>query len=117
MTSPCDAIVNAPIPPTTPPEPYWDGTVSNATTSSGISGATIRLFKCNGTNSPSEVDSTTTDSNGDYRFEGFAPGSYYFAQADMTGPLFGMTVASGSENPTEALPVGPSRSGVDMVFE
>ena len=119
MPTPCDAIVNEPSPPISPPVPVWEGNVSDATTTSPVSGATVRQFQCQGSSTPTEIDDTTTDTNGDYSFSGgdFDSGHYYYAQCDMTGPLSGMSVASGSMNPTAALPVGPSQSGVDFVFE
>ena len=118
MTSPCDPVVHQPKPPAGPPEPDWDGTVYNAATTSGISGVTVRLHQCDGQTS-TEVADTTSDSNGEYGFGGgdFDAGFYYFAKCDMSGPLSGMTVASGSSNPTAALPVKPSQSGVDFSFE
>ena len=91
------------------------GTVTDAATASGISGATMRLFRCDGQTS-TEVGDTQTDSSGDYSFDDIDAGHYYYAQADMTGPLTGKSVASGSANPTAALPVGPSQSGVDLAF-
>ena len=115
MSDPCDDVITDPKPPSAPVDPTWGGAITSGTTTNGIAGATVRLFQCDGQTS-TEVDDTTTDSNGDYQFSGFDPGFYYYAQADMTGPLSGMSVASGSENPTAALPVGPSQSGVDMAF-
>ena len=117
MSTPCDAIVNDPKPPIVPPSPNWGGQVLDATSTSGISGVTVRLFQCDGSTS-TEVADTTTDTNGNYSFSGggFGPGYHYYAECDMTGPLAGKSVASGSSNPSAALPVGPSQSGIDFTF-
>ena len=116
MTTPCDGIINDPKPPDQPSIPDWGGTISNVTSAGGISGATVRLFKCDGGTS-TEIDDTTTDSNGDYSFSGFDPGFYYYVKVDMTGPMSGLAPASGTSNPTAALPVGPSQSSVNLGFE
>ena len=115
MTTPCDGVITEPKPPKQPSVPTWDGNIFNATNTIGISGATVRLFHCDDGTS-TEVDDTTTNSNGDYSFSGFDPGYYYYVKVDMTGPMSGLAPASGTNNPTSALPVGPSQSGIDLGF-
>ena len=118
MTTPCDAVINSPKPPEHDPEPTWGGNVFNATTSSGVQGATVRLFKCNGT-SVTEVDDVLTNSNGDYEFSGggFVPEFYYYAKVDVSGPLAGMSPITSTPNPCVANGVGPNVSDVDFGFE
>lgn len=49
-----------------------EGTVSDATTSQGIAGATVRLLDTEGV----EIDTRTTDVNGAYRFRNLLAGTY-----------------------------------------
>ena len=116
MTTPCNDVINEPKPPIAPEVPTWDGRILNAATTSGISGATVRLFQCDDGDA-TEIDSTTTTSSGDYSFSGFDPGFYYFVQVDMTGPMSGLSPSSGTSNPTDALPVGPSQTEINLSFE
>ncbi len=113
-SGPCDDVNGAPDPPVPPTEPTWTGTVYNDNTNTGVSGATIRIYRCNAGTS-TEVDDTTTDSSGDYSFT-IAGGEYYYVQADLSGPLNGLTVASGYQNPTDAEGLGDSVD-VDLRFE
>ena len=113
-SGPCDAVNGKPEPPTPPANPLWTGRVLDTVSDTGVSGATVRIFVCaNG--SATEVDDTTTDSNGDFSFT-VSGGAYYYVAADMSGPLSGMTVSSGYDNPTDALGLGDSVD-VDLGFE
>ena len=113
-SGPCAAVNGKPAPPVPPADPEWEGAVLDTSTNTGVSGATVRIFVCSA-GSGTEVDGTTTDSNGDYSFS-VSGGAYYYVAADMTGPLSGMSVSSGYDNPTDALGLGDSVN-VDLGFE
>ena len=118
MATPCEDVINEPKPPVTMAIPIWEGRILNSSLAIGIVGATIRLFQCRD-NMPVEVDTTRTDSFGTYKFGYglFDPGFYYFVQVDMTGPMSGLSLSSGTSNPTDALPVGPSQTEINLTFE
>jgi hypothetical protein len=52
---------------------------------SGVAGVTVMLYECAG---ETQIDSTTTDANGLYHFDGVLPGDYYLAFAPPPDHLF-----------------------------
>ncbi|MEO8357395.1 MAG: SdrD B-like domain-containing protein, partial [Chloroflexota bacterium] len=58
------------------------GQVRNSLDSQGIYGSTVQLT---GGSCGASCGSTTTDQNGNFRFAGFAPGSYTLTQTDLPG--------------------------------
>jgi hypothetical protein len=76
----------------------------------------MRLYRCQEDESVLEA-STTTNSNGGYLFADLAPENWYYVEAVMSGPLAGMTPASGTMNPSVLLGLGDSDLGVDFAFE
>ena len=91
---PCAATLGLPAPPGDRPSPTAVGTVSDAQ-NSAITGATMKLFRCQGTQSV-PLGLTLTDSAGEYRFENIShAGAYFYIAASMTGPLAGTTSNSG----------------------
>lgn len=115
-SGPCDAITGDPNPPIGSPEPDIVGHILASGTNVGISGATVRLYRCDGS-TPSLVASTTTTTGGVYGFLDLGGPDWYYVQAVITGPLTGKTPAAGSSNPTSLIDVGPGATGVDLTFE
>lgn len=116
-TGPCDnASLDDPNPPVGEPEPLIAGTVIDASTSTGVWGATVRLYRCNGT-TPAQVTSMSTDSYGNFSFPGLTGPKWYYIAVDLSGPLAGMQPASGTANPTSLIDVGAGASGVTLSFE
>jgi len=113
--TPCDSITGDPNPPIGSPEPDITGHILDSE-SVGISGATVRLYVCDGS-TPSLVTSTTTTSGGVYGFLDLSGPAWYYVQAVITGPLAGMTPAGGTSNPTGLIEVGKGATGVDLTFE
>lgn len=114
-STPCDSITGDPNPPIGSPEPDIMGHIL-ASNSVGISGATVRLYVCDGS-TPSLVASTTTTSGGVYGFPDLDGPAWYFVQAVITGPLAGKTPSEGTSNPTDLIDVGTGATGVDLTFE
>lgn len=114
-STPCDTITGDPNPPIGSPEPDIMGHIL-AANSVGISGATVRLYVCDGS-TPSLVASTTTTSGGVYGFPDLDGPAWYFVQAVITGPLAGKTPSAGTSNPTDLIDVGAGATGVDLTFE
>jgi hypothetical protein len=114
--NPCSGISRNPASkPRDEPAPTIGGTVMNVSRSEPISGATMNLYKCV-LGSGSLVDSTSTDAYGDYEF-GSLVWAYYYVEASLTGPLYGMTPASGYANPTAVIGVGDGDPNVDLAFQ
>jgi hypothetical protein len=114
--SPCDAVINAPNPPSVPAEPTFGGTITDAADDSGISGVSLKLYKCTAS-AATLFSSIQTDSSGDYLFTHLDAGYYYYLEAELTGSLSGMSAATGTLNPTDAIGLSPSASDVDLSFE
>jgi hypothetical protein len=89
---PCAATLGLPTPPGDRPSPTAVGTVRNAQ-NSAIAGATMKLFRCQGTQS-TPLGLALTDSAGEYRFENINHAGAYFYIA-MTGPMAGTPLNSG----------------------
>lgn len=116
-TGPCDnASLDDPNPPVGEPEPLIAGTVIDANTSTGVWGATVRLYRCNGA-TPAQVTSMSTDSSGNFSFPGLTGPKWYFVAVDLSGPLAGMQPAGGTANPTDLIDVGPGDGGLMLAFE
>jgi hypothetical protein len=115
-TSPCEAVNGDPGPPSMPPKPTLGGTVSDHADGSGISAASLKLYKCNA-GVATLFSSAQTDSAGSYLFSDLEAGYFYYVEADLTGALSGMSAAGATENPSLAIGLSPSASGVDLSFE
>lgn len=115
-TSPCVPIQYDPDPPGGEEEPTIGGSILNAATPGGISGVTVKLYQCSGGAGVYQT-STTTDAQGAYEFTGLADEHWYYVEAALTGPLAGMTPASGTSNPTAAIGLGNNVSGVNLSFQ
>lgn len=114
-TSPCDSILGDPHPPIGSPEPLIGGSILDASTSTGVSGATVKLYRCQGT-SADYVTQTTSNSTGAYSF-GSLSQNWYYVEVALTGPLAGKSPASGTSNPSSLIDVGPGASGLNLAFE
>ena len=113
-SDPCDSITNGP--PIGPTEPTVEGTILDAGTSTGISGATVELYRC--TNGSSTYESeTTTDTSGDYSLSPASTPGWYYVLVVEEGPLTGMDPAAGSAWSSDLLGIGPSQTDVDFEFE
>lgn len=114
-TTPCDSITNEPRPPAPSPEPAISGTILDAASSTGVSGATVNLYRCSGT-SAVYVTQTTSNSNGAYSFASLSQ-NWYFVEVSLTGPLAGKSPASGTMNPSSLIEVWQGVVGLDLAFE
>lgn len=113
---PCNEVSGSP--PKSDPQPTIGGDVVDAGNgNSPVSGASMRLYRCGQSPQPTLVDTVTTNSSGQYLFATVEPGFYYYVEAVMSGPLSGMTPASGTENPSNAVGIGDSVSDLDFAFE
>jgi len=115
-STPCDSITGDPNPPIGSPEPDIGGHILSSGTNIGISGATVRLYVCDGS-TPSLVASTTTGTGGVYGFLDLSGPAWYFVQAVISGPLAGKSPSVGTSNPTDLIDVGAGATGVDLTFE
>lgn len=114
-TNPCDLVSASPRPPVGPPEPAIAGSILDAATSTGVSGATVKLYRCQST-SAAYVTETTTTSTGAYSF-GSLSQNWYFVEASLAGPLTGKSPASGTSNPSAPIEVWAGISGLNLSFE
>ena len=114
-TNPCSTVSGPP--PSLPgePVPTIGGTITLDSTTV-VSGATIDLYRCDGTTAVS-AGSDTTDSNGDYLFDSLTEDKWYYVEASLTGPLAGKSPATGTDNPSSLIGVGEGDPNVDMDFE
>jgi len=115
-TDPCASAQDDPSPPGDDPLPTIAGTVTNASTVTPISGASMYLYVCVDEASV-EVTSTTTNSAGRYVFSDLDGPSWYYVAAALTGPLANMVPASGTQNPTALVGVGEGDLDLDLAFE
>lgn len=113
--NPCQSAQGSPGDPDPGIDPDIAGILTDANSQEPIYGATLRLYLCVA-GAGSQVGYTTTDSQGYYEFGGLAQGFYYVTAAD-TGPLSGMTPASGTVNPSALIPFGAGDLNVDFSFE
>ncbi|MEP7216371.1 MAG: carboxypeptidase regulatory-like domain-containing protein [Anaerolineaceae bacterium] len=114
-TSPCDSVTGDPHPPSLPPIPLISGSILDATTNTGVSGATVNLYRCQGTTAV-YVTQLTTNSNGEYSF-GSLSQNWYYVVASLTGPLSGKSPATGTINPSSLIGVGTGAQGLSLAFE
>lgn len=114
-SDPCGPIQYDPNPPIGEPERIISGTVRDIS-SGGISGATVMLYQCSSGSGVYQT-STTTSSSGTYSFGSLGGGYWYYVVVPLTGPLTNMTPASGTSNPTAAIGIGNSVSGVNLSFQ
>jgi len=115
-TDPCASAQGDPSPPGGGPEPTIAGTVTNASTSTAIAGASMYLYVCLDETSVA-VTSTTTNSAGRYIFSDLDGPSWYYVAAGLTGPLANMVPATGTQNPTPLVDVGEGDEYLDLAFE
>lgn len=114
-SGPCDEVLGAPDPPVGDPVPVSiGGNVANDTTSASIQGATMKLFQCDAQGEASQVATVYTNASGNYGFTGLDSPAWYYVEAVITGPLYGMT-PTGS-NLTSPIGLGDSVSGVNFRF-
>jgi len=113
---PCDDVVGSPGPPGGPGEPDISGHIVDGSTSLGIEGATVRLYRCDGT-TPTLVATDTTSASGGYAFLDLDAPEWYVVEAVMTGPLSTRAPADGTVNPTAPIDVGPGQDEVNLEFE
>jgi hypothetical protein len=113
-SSPCEDVIDSP--PVEGGGPLVAGDITNAQTSSPISGVTVALFRCSAQTGV-YVTAVTTNSGGYYAFTSLAGGYYYYVEAILVGPLGGMQPASGTANPSAVIAVGPGDSAVDLSFQ
>jgi hypothetical protein len=115
-SGPCEEVTEDPDPPTSDPEPLIAGTIADAQTATGISGATVRLYRCDGTTA-TQVYSNTTASGGHFHFFDLTGPKWYYVAVDQSGPLEGMAPANTTTNPTSLIAVGPGDSDLLLEFE
>jgi hypothetical protein len=111
-TSPCDSATGGPGDPGGDPTPDIGGAVIEV---SPIQGATMQLYRCV-SGQGVLVASTTTSSSGTYGFDVTTAG-FYYVQASMTGPLAGLSPASGTSNPSPVIAVTPGDLAVNFAFQ
>lgn len=113
--TPCDSITSDPNPPIGIPEPYISGSVVNASTSAGISGLPVKLYRCD--NSTATLVSTqTTGEEGTFNFTSLAYPYWYYLQVD-TSNAPGLDPVSPTTNPTTLIEVGNGLSGLTLTFD
>lgn len=115
-SNPCMEVMEESDPPIDRPDPAIMGAVIRFDTEQAIPGATMRVFRCDA-GVATLVRQVTTDQEGLYDSGALTPQYYYYVEAVMTGPLEGMSPADGTQNPSEALGLGPSAEDVDFWFE
>lgn len=113
-TSPCDSVTGDPHPPAPSPEPLISGTILDAV-NTGVSGATVKLYRCQGT-SAVYVTQTTSASTGVYSF-GSLSQNWYYVEVALTGPLAGKSPRAGTSNPTSLIEVGEGILALNLAFE
>lgn len=113
-TSPCDSVTGTPRPPIGSPEPLISGTILDDV-NAGVSGATVNLYRCQGT-SAVYVTQTTSTSTGAYSF-GSLIQNWYYVEVALTGPLAGKSPSSGTSNPSSLIEVGEGILGLSFAFE
>lgn len=114
-SGPCDEVFGDPDPPIGGPEPASiGGNVANDTTSAPIQGATMKLFQCNAQGAATHLATVYTNSSGNYSFASLDTPYWYYVEAVMTGPLYGMTPIG--SNLTSPIGLGDAVSGVDFRF-
>jgi hypothetical protein len=116
IPDPCGDVQDEPDPPLQPPSPLVAGTVVDADSQSGISGATMKVFQCS-EGEATYVETVYTGQNGAYSSSTLSPGYFYYVEAVLTGPLAGMNTSGGTENPSDAVGLGASVTDVDFEFD
>ena len=114
--TPCDDVVVVASPPHRPPEPEIAGQVDDADNATGVSGATVKLYRCDA-GGPTLVDTETTNSNGAFDFGDQTGPDWYYVEVLKTGPLSGMDEVSGTVNPSAPIDVGPGDGAMLFEFE
>ena len=114
-SNPCSSVSGNPPPAPGEPEPTIGGIITTDGTND-VSGATITLYRCDGTTAVS-VGTDTTDSNGEYLFDGLTDERWHYVEASLTGPLSGKSPSAGTDNPSLLVSVGEGDPNVDLDFE
>lgn len=113
--TPCDNITGDPNPPIGIPEPYISGSVVNASTSAGISGLPVKLYRCD--NSTATLVATqTTGSPGSFSFTDLDYPYWYYVQVD-TSNAPGLDPVSPTVNPTSLIEVGNGIAALTFTFD
>ena len=115
-SGPCDAISGEPRPPISSPTPLIAGSVIDASVSAAVSGATVKVYRCEG-GAASLAGSTTTDGAGAFGFASLGGPDWYYVEVSLSGPLSGMQPASGTANPSAPIDIGPGETGLVFGFE
>lgn len=115
-TSPCDGIPGNAGPPVQLPQPYISGTVVNASTSSGISGVDVDLYRCNGT-SPVYVSTQATDGGGAFSFTSLSYPYWYYIEIDPSSGPGGLDPVVPTINPSALIEVGDGLAGMTLSFD
>ena len=63
------------------------------------------------------VETVYTSESGHYSSSSLTPEYCYYVEAALTGPLAGMTAASGTENQSDAAGLGDDVTDLDLEFE
>jgi len=114
--NPCEAVGFIPDPPIKDPDPEIAGAITDAGTGSPISGVTMKLYRCIG-NTALQVATSTTDVAGHYVFSSLPSERWYYVEAVASGPLAGRSPAPDTSNPSAAIGIGESATGVDFGFQ
>lgn len=102
-------------PPENEPAPTAGGNVWEAgANKTAIENATVELYKCVSGSSVSQ-GTDSTSAGGYYEFD-VDDGYHYYVDPWNSGPLAGMSPATGTEDPSDPVWVGPSTI-VDFEFE
>lgn len=108
---PCAAASGDPGPPSGEPEPFISGTVIDAGSQAGLSGLTVKLYRCVA-GSGTQVASQTTGSGGAFAFTGLSDPYWYYVQVVTTD-----LPASPTLNPTAPIAVGDGEAGMVLSFQ
>ena len=108
---PCASASGDPGPPGGEPEPFISGTVIDAGSQAGLSGLTVKLYRCV-SGSGTQVASQTTSSSGAFAFMGLTYPYWYYVLVD-TADL----PASPTLNPTAPIAVGDGQAGLVLAFQ
>lgn len=93
---PCNSAEFLPEPPGGRPKPTAIGSVVEGANADPVSGATLNVYRCEGSQSV-WLASSLTDAAGEYQFVDIDHGDdYFYIAAEMSGPLSGKSPSEGS---------------------
>lgn len=114
--TPCDDVTQVAGPPSGPPDPLIAGQIDDTDLNTGVSSATVKLYRCD-TGGPTLVNTEATDSGGAFDFGGQIGPAWYYVEVLKTGTLNGMTEAVGTTNPSAPIEVGDGDASMLFEFE